>query len=225
MANPVDPNNKPRLTLRRLVVAIALFGVAVGLFRLAAFQPRTLLACTGVVLLATSLGVVTRRFVISVAAVFSVAIISWVTTSFIGSGGFPACELNIKVVDESDQPISGAAITAFDKRGIFEPEYLPFAILRDGDVTSDSSGNIVIHQDDTIRYSCHGYSLFWCIPIGNMPPDVRLSVTHSDFVTEQLGFYDLFYSQPQPITTSVPSTFGHDVEARLIKHRVVLKRR
>ena len=225
MADPADHQRRPRLTLSRLVIAIALFGIAAGILRFAAFHPRAMLAWTGVCFLVMSIGVVTRRPVISFATVFALAIISWIMTAYIGSGDFRPCEVRITIVDESDQPISGAAITAFDNRGLFRSEYLPFANLRDSEVASDSSGRIVVQQDDTIRYSSHGWALFWCIPIGNSPPDVWFSVAHFDFVTEQFGFRQIRYAQPTRKMTSIPTAFGYDVEALLVEHTVVMKRR
>ena len=185
---------KPRLSLRRLFLAIFFVGLFFGLTRLAS-DGLSVAAIPAVAALALSFGVTTRRYVLAFSLLFALAFASYVTTSILWDGGFPFAELHIEIVDERGNPIENVHMSVTRTSGANANGY-PISEYKGTAITSGSDGIIVCHQmRQGLQFGGHAWMLFWCVPMGAKSPNFNVQFEHTQYTPTTVPIWRLFDSQ------------------------------
>jgi hypothetical protein len=159
--NQPKPDTRHTFTLKRLLLAVLLFGVFCGLARLASADGIRIAALPAIISLAFAAGVLTHRYIVSLAVTLLLAMASFVTTSMIWDGGFPFAELRITVVDERGKPVDNVKMSVTSHRRGYPSVGYPIAEYEGVPLITDSSGVITCHQTRSgLQFGGHAWFLF-----------------------------------------------------------------
>lgn len=160
--NQPKPDTRHTFTLKRLLLAVLLFGVFCGLARLASADGIRIAALPAIISLAFAAGVLTHRYIVSLAVTLVLAMASFVTTSMIWDGGFPFAELRITVVDDRGKALDDVKMSVTSHRRGHPAVGYPIAEYEGVPLITDSNGVITCHQTRSglqfggTRGSCSG---------------------------------------------------------------------
>lgn len=169
----------------------------------------------------------------SLVVVGGFALLSWVTTFYSYTAGYPPCEIQIRVVDSMGKPIQGAHLeTQFVLNQSSTGEHIPIFEREPGlsSLVSDRDGLIVACSLTVVP--CGGgthWDLFWMIPIEAPPPKIMCEIRAEGYVPLRVPLDE--FLKPKPIDTksgsSVKRQFGNGSwrHVELFRRKVVLRSR
>lgn len=210
-----------QFSLRRLLLAVAFWGLACGCFRLASVNDIRAAIIPGVLSLGLGIGLLTNHVLIACTVVAALAYFS--AEGAHCDGRIPPGEVRLQVCDESQSPLRGVRLDVQPGRRTHEQpnaslvrEYEELPLLTDGD------GRVVFHTMG-YRYSGDSCELFWCIRIGWRPPKFDCCLSKEGYTSLQLPFRSLLDPRAQLPTTTNLIVDGHPWQLPVYAHRVTMR--
>jgi len=226
--NQPKPDTRHTFTLKRLLLAVLLFGVFCGLARLASADGIRIAALPAIISLAFAAGVLTHRYIVSLAVTLVLAMASFVTTSMIWDGGFPFAELRITVVDDRGKALDDVKMSVTSHRRGHPAVGYPIAEYEGVPLITDSNGVITCHQTRSgLQFGGHAWFLFWCIPVGTQSPQFDVHFDHPVQGRKTVSIWQLFYTDVKAYGDLPKTTFvldGRPEEMPVYERQIVLTR-
>jgi hypothetical protein len=143
-----------------------------------------------------------KKIILTIAAIIALLVLavgSIVTTFGIWDGAIPSAKFTIKVLDQNENPISGAKLSIFEKRWLLNLKrsvsynFPVHEFTKDSQPISNSNGEIEIsHISKGLEIGGDSFALFWFIPITYGSPEFVISVQAPDDRRVNFDYYDLY---------------------------------